>query len=286
MTDYMPIHDLIPNQARIRHALRSMQPMQHPFRHPISLILKTMPYTLLLIRGWSSKLKSSKFSLYEARPQDHGAANAAGAAPAAVPSPEAAGRTLTGRRVRVWWPAESEWFSGEVGARRGGSSKYSVEYDDGDEEVVDFSREKHEFLEAGVQQHDRPMPSFKLTLASRPLPRLHTSSFRCQSRLNPPSSIAVQVQVFKVFSSAHRSRISWVSNLSVGKPVAHRNHMLAPCPAPQPEMTSLERREVSGMWFGTLHMDETVHPVMTIPLHSSDDYASTCITCDMLGMVQ
>ena len=59
--------------------------------------------------------------------------------------------SLTGRRVRVWWPAEREWFEGQVGVSRGSGSKYSVEYDDGDKEVVDFSKEKHELLAVGEQ---------------------------------------------------------------------------------------------------------------------------------------
>lgn len=73
------------------------------------------------------------------------------AADKASPARRPAGESLTGRRVRVWWPAESEWFLGTVGGRRGGGSKYSVEYDDGDQGVVDFSTEKHELLEAGAQ---------------------------------------------------------------------------------------------------------------------------------------
>lgn len=76
---------------------------------------------------------------------------AADTAAKASPVRRPAGECLTGCRVRVWWPAESEWFQGQVGGRRGGGSKYSVEYDDGDEEVVDFAKEKHELLEAGAQ---------------------------------------------------------------------------------------------------------------------------------------
>ena len=67
------------------------------------------------------------------------------------PAKGAHSESLTGRRVRVWWPAEKEWFEGQVGASRGSGSKYSVEYDDGDEDVVDFSKEKHELLPAGEQ---------------------------------------------------------------------------------------------------------------------------------------
>ena len=52
-----------------------------------------------------------------------------------------------GRRVRVWWPSEREWYEGTVGGRTG--RKHSVQYDDGDVELVDLSKEKFELLEDG-----------------------------------------------------------------------------------------------------------------------------------------
>ncbi len=85
-----------------------------------------------------------------AAPSGAEAGKAAAAAPTAASVPNSGGAAtedLEGRRIRVWWPAESEWYEGTVGGRSG--RKHSVEYDDGDTELVDLSREKFELLEGG-----------------------------------------------------------------------------------------------------------------------------------------
>ena len=74
-------------------------------------------------------------------------AKAEAPASAAVIGGSGAAEDLEGRRIRVWWPAESEWYEGTVGRRSG--RKHSIEYDDGDTELVDLVKEKHELLQGG-----------------------------------------------------------------------------------------------------------------------------------------
>jgi DNA mismatch repair ATPase MutS len=87
-----------------------------------------------------------------AAPDQKTAAAAAAPAPAAVRrAPPAAARAparatatapptsgLIGARIKVWWPAEGEWFKGTVEARDAATGRYRVAYDDGDVEALEL----------------------------------------------------------------------------------------------------------------------------------------------------
>ena len=68
---------------------------------------------------------------------------AAAAAAATRPRP---GREAVGWRVCVWWPDDAAWYAGSVVSYDG--ARHAIKYDDGDEEALDLSREKHEFVAA------------------------------------------------------------------------------------------------------------------------------------------
>lgn len=51
-----------------------------------------------------------------------------------------------GRRVRVFWPQEREWFQGKIAAFDGKASHH-VEYNDGDKEWLNLADQKWELLE-------------------------------------------------------------------------------------------------------------------------------------------
>ena len=89
-----------------------------------------------------------------AGPADGGVADAPSAPAAGVPAED-----LEGRRVRVWWPAEREWYEGTVCGRTG--RKHSVRYDDGDAELVDLSKEKFELLKGGKSRSVNDVQLYK-----------------------------------------------------------------------------------------------------------------------------
>jgi hypothetical protein len=72
------------------------------------------------------------------------------AAPAPAPPAEAVaarpGHEVVGRRVRIWWSDDAAWYAGEVKSFDG--EKHAIRYDDGEEEALDLSREKHEVVAA------------------------------------------------------------------------------------------------------------------------------------------
>ena len=81
------------------------------------------------------------------------------------------GAEVVGRRLKVWWPADEAWYSGGVASYDG--ERHAIQYDDGDEEAVDLSKEKFEFLEGTHVPSDvkastkRPAPSSGLTAEQR-----------------------------------------------------------------------------------------------------------------------
>lgn len=58
------------------------------------------------------------------------------------------GGELAGAVVRVWWPAESEWYRGRVVAYDPVAGRHRVEYDDGDVEALDLREERWELVSA------------------------------------------------------------------------------------------------------------------------------------------
>ena len=81
------------------------------------------------------------------------------------------GAEVVGRRLKVWWPADEAWYAGGVASYDG--ERHAIQYDDGDEEAVDLSKEKFEFLEGTHVAKDvkretkRPAPSAGLTAEQR-----------------------------------------------------------------------------------------------------------------------
>ncbi len=81
------------------------------------------------------------------------------------------GAEVVGRRLKVWWPADEAWYAGGVASYDG--ERHAIQYDDGDEEAVDLSKEKFEFLEGTHAPKDvkretkRPAPSAGLTAEQR-----------------------------------------------------------------------------------------------------------------------
>ena len=81
------------------------------------------------------------------------------------------GAEVVGRRLKVWWPADAAWYAGGVASYDG--ERHAIQYDDGDEEAVDLSKEKFEFLEGTHAPKDvkretkRPAPSAGLTAEQR-----------------------------------------------------------------------------------------------------------------------
>ena len=48
--------------------------------------------------------------------------------------------------LQVWWADDAAWYTGSVTRFDATEAKHLVEYDDGDEELVDFATEKYEIL--------------------------------------------------------------------------------------------------------------------------------------------
>ena len=77
------------------------------------------------------------------------------------------GSDLVGKRIRVWWKAEREWFAGRVDAANPNGSKVHVEYDDGDEEWITLGKRKHEWIGGGGVEGGTPKRAAKDRAAKR-----------------------------------------------------------------------------------------------------------------------
>ena len=73
--------------------------------------------------------------------------------PSSQPRPggSVAEKNLIGKRIKVFWPAEKDWFCGRLGAVNS-KGCHLVEYDDGDKEWIDLATERYELLsDTGMQ---------------------------------------------------------------------------------------------------------------------------------------
>jgi hypothetical protein len=61
--------------------------------------------------------------------------------------PHASAQEVVGRRLRVYWPDEGDWFFGEVTGYDGKTGRHNVSYDDGDVENLSLSASAGERFE-------------------------------------------------------------------------------------------------------------------------------------------
>ncbi|KAL8149106.1 hypothetical protein AgCh_006203 [Apium graveolens] len=60
-----------------------------------------------------------------------------------------------GKRVKVYWPLDKSWYEGYVKSFDRVSGKHLVQYDDSEEELLDLSKEKVEWIEGSVNKFRR-----------------------------------------------------------------------------------------------------------------------------------
>lgn len=77
------------------------------------------------------------------------------------------GPDLVGKRIRIFWPAESRWFSGYVTQYRSdppssfSSKHHFITYDDGDKDWVDLTSEKYRLVLTREEQEKQDMQQLK-----------------------------------------------------------------------------------------------------------------------------
>ncbi|KAJ6972861.1 DNA mismatch repair protein MSH6 [Populus alba] len=74
------------------------------------------------------------------------------------PSPSTVGvygKEAVERRVRVYWPLDKSWYEGLVKSYDDESKKHLIQYDDREEELLDLSNEKIEWVEPCVKKFKR-----------------------------------------------------------------------------------------------------------------------------------
>ncbi|QDZ20730.1 DNA mismatch repair protein MSH6 [Chloropicon primus] len=80
---------------------------------------------------------------------------------------EAKAPDCVGKRIRVWWSSEREWYTGTVAAANKAGEKVRVDYDDGDVEWVTLGKKRHEFLEDGLLKDEAAAEEKTKTRASK-----------------------------------------------------------------------------------------------------------------------
>ncbi|KAJ6873357.1 hypothetical protein NC651_032282 [Populus alba x Populus x berolinensis] len=65
------------------------------------------------------------------------------------------GKEVVERRVRVYWPLDKSWYEGRVKSYDDESKKHLIQYDDSEEELLDLSNEKIEWVEPCVEKFKR-----------------------------------------------------------------------------------------------------------------------------------
>ncbi|KAL8142654.1 hypothetical protein V2J09_015686, partial [Rumex salicifolius] len=65
------------------------------------------------------------------------------------------GDEVINKRIRVYWPLDKSWYEGCVKSFNKMSGKHLIQYEDGEEELLDLSKEKIEWLEGSVKKFKR-----------------------------------------------------------------------------------------------------------------------------------
>ena len=54
---------------------------------------------------------------------------------------------FVGRRIKVYWPLDQVWYTGEIKSYDPKSDKHQIQYDDGEEESIELEKEKIKWIE-------------------------------------------------------------------------------------------------------------------------------------------
>ncbi|KAK2649644.1 hypothetical protein Ddye_017133 [Dipteronia dyeriana] len=65
------------------------------------------------------------------------------------------GEEVLGKRIRVYWPLDKVWYDGRVISFDKENNKHLVEYEDGEEELLDLGKEKIEWVQQSVSGFKR-----------------------------------------------------------------------------------------------------------------------------------
>merc|ERR1719285_1470412 len=60
-----------------------------------------------------------------------------------------------GRRIKVFWPKDRQWYHGRIAEYIPEKKRCAVNYDDGDREELDLSKERFMFVSPGTKSHSR-----------------------------------------------------------------------------------------------------------------------------------
>lgn len=82
-------------------------------------------------------------------PKPHKSIIVIGASSSSPPSasPSLCGQDVVGRRIKVYWPLDNAWYEGSVKSFDSIASKHVVCYDDDEEESLDLTKEKIEWIQ-------------------------------------------------------------------------------------------------------------------------------------------
>nr|AAT67045.1 DNA mismatch repair protein [Petunia x hybrida] len=72
------------------------------------------------------------------------------------------GQEVVDKRVKVYWPLDKNWYEGFVKSFDSASGKHLVEYDDGEEEMIELAEEKIEWVEEAPARKFRRLRRFSV----------------------------------------------------------------------------------------------------------------------------
>ena len=82
-----------------------------------------------------------------------------------------------GNRVEVFWPKDEKYYPGVITAIDPETQKRHVDYEDGDKEILDFSKEKWRIIRAGGLEHEKCTINKVLTsIKQKSLSKIRNSS--------------------------------------------------------------------------------------------------------------
>ncbi|XP_010243945.1 PREDICTED: sister chromatid cohesion protein PDS5 homolog A-like isoform X2 [Nelumbo nucifera] len=115
------------------------------------------------------------------------------------------GANLIGKRIKVWWPLDKQFYEGVVQSYDQGKKKHVILYDDGDMEVLLLKKERWELINKGYQ----PRKHLKLPNVS---PSKEISSEKKRNRA-PGQSRQNKKSTKKSSSSRNRRKITGKRNV-------------------------------------------------------------------------
>lgn len=162
---------------------------------------------------------------------------------------EDAHEKLVGRKIKVWWPMDKEFYEGIIESFDASKKRHKVVYQDGDVEVLNLAKERWELLDGGVKPLPKDQPGSPSTPSTAQLNRQSKKNATTSTKSRAKGEMKVSEETEAVDKEKHKEvEVEHKSNTATkSTPKARRQVTSAKAEKKTPTSTTGKGSKASSM---------------------------------------